>query len=354
MKIKSRTTRSALQHNFQNLKVSAAKPAPILLGIGVLLAAMAAAVKYNTKKAERDNPPEGKFIDVDGARLHYLEKGTGDPLVLIHGNGTLAADYQISTVFDQAARDHRVIAFDRPGYGYSDRPSKTVWTASAQAALLHKALQQLGIERPIVVAHSWGTLVAISLALEQPQFVRSLVLLSGYYYPTPRLDVLFAAPMAIPLIGPLMRYTISPLVGRLIWPLAVRKLFTPTDQPARFKHRFPMWMALRPAQLQANAGDGVIMIPEAIRLCDRYRELKMPVTIMAGAGDLLALPKLHSKRLHEDIAHSKLIIVPGVGHMVHQVAPEEVMEAIKTISMQSDAKQDDAKSAAFVAGYVTA
>jgi pimeloyl-ACP methyl ester carboxylesterase len=322
------TMKHASRHYGRKANRAVRKNAPILLGIAAALAASAAFVKYKTKQVEQNNPPQGKFIEVDGVRLHYLEQGSGEALVLIHGNGTMADDYQISTVFERAAKTYRVIAFDRPGYGYSERPDGKTWDATAQAQLLHKALLQLGVERPIVVGHSWGTLVALSLALEQPGYVRSLVLLSGYYYPTPRVDVVVAAPMAIPALGHFLRHTVSPVLGRIVWPLAVRKLFSPSDQPARFKARFPVWMAMRPSQLRASAGDGVMMIPEAMRLSDRYRELRMPTIIMAGSGDLLALPKLHSERLHDEIAHSRLLLTPEVGHMIHQVVPDEVLKAI--------------------------
>lgn len=310
-------------------KQTAQKRAPILVATVVALSAMAAIVKYKTKQVEQEHPPHGKFIEVDGVRLHYFDEGSGEPLVLIHGNGTMAEDYKISTVLEHAAKTHRVITFDRPGYGYSERPEDKRWDATAQAQLLHKALVQLGVERPVVVGHSWGTLVALSMALEQPDYVRSLVLLSGYYYPTPRLDVVLSAPMAIPLYGSLIRHTISPLVGRLVWPLAVRKLFSPSSQPAHFKRAFPVWMSMRPSQLRASAGDGAMMIPEASRLGDRYKELQMPIVIMAGSGDLLALSKLHSERLHEEIIHSKLVLKPEVGHMIHQVVPDDVIKAIE-------------------------
>lgn len=325
----------------QKAKQAAQKPAPVLLGIGLALGAMAAVVKYKTKQVERENPPLGKFIEVEGIRLHYVEEGTGEPLVLIHGNGTMAQDYQISTVFERAAKTYRVIAFDRPGYGYSERPNGKIWNGTAQAQLLHKALIQLGVDRPIVVGHSWGTLVALSLALEHPEYVRSLLLLSGYYYPMPRLDVVVSAPMAMPVIGHLLRHTVAPVFGRIVWPLAVQKLFRPSKQPARFKAEFPVWMSMRPSQLRASAGDGVMMIPEAIRLQDRYKELRMPITIMAGSGDLLAISKLHSERLHEEIPHSKLVLIPKVGHMIHQVVPDKVINAIDTAAV-SDTTMPDA------------
>jgi pimeloyl-ACP methyl ester carboxylesterase len=313
----------------QKVKQAAQKRAPILITTCLALSAMAIVVKYKTKQVEQEHPPQGKFIEVEGVRLHYFDEGAGEPLVLIHGNGTMAEDYEISTLIGRAAKTNRVIVFDRPGYGYSERPNNQRWDATAQAQLLHRALVVLGVEQPVVVGHSWGTLVALSMALEQPDYVRSLVLLSGYYYPMPRLDVVLSAPMAIPLLGQFIRYTISPIVGRLVWPLAVRKLFSPSSEPAHFKRAFPVWMTMRPSQLRASASDGVMMIPEASRLGNRYKELQMPIIIMAGSGDLLALSKLHSERLHEEITHSKLVLKPEVGHMIHQVVPSDVMKAIE-------------------------
>jgi pimeloyl-ACP methyl ester carboxylesterase len=291
------------------------------------MAVAAVVVRQRSRQAERDNPPIGQFMEVDGVRLHYVERGEGEPLLLLHGNGTMVQDYEISGILDLAARHYRVIAFDRPGYGYSERPRGKIWSPTAQAELMHKALQRLNVERPMVVGHSWGTLVALALALQYPAYVRSLVLLSGYYFPTLRLDVLLSSPPAIPLLGDIMRYTISPLLGRLVWPGVVKRMFGPANVPARFK-AFPVWMALRPAQLRASAAEGALMIPAAIALRRRYKELTMPVVIMAGAEDRLVSAKHHSERLHEQLPHSDLRLPPGAGHMVHHLVPHEVMAAI--------------------------
>jgi pimeloyl-ACP methyl ester carboxylesterase len=257
-----------------------------------------------------------------------MERGQGQPLVLLHGNGTLAQELEISGLPGLAAEKYRVIAFDRPGYGYSDRPRGKSWTPEAQAELLHRALQYLGIEQPIVVGHSWASLVAVALALRQPDCARGLVLLSGYYYPTPRMDAVLLSPPAIPVIGDLMRYTISPLLGRAIWPAMKWKLFSPSSAPERFENQFPLWMTLRPLSLKASAAEAGLMVLAAARLSARYRELEMPMIIMAGAGDLHATPKRHSERLHRELPHSELIVVPGAGHMFQHVAPERVIAAI--------------------------
>lgn len=301
---------------------------PALAGAAALLAGSAAYVQYKTRKTEQDNPPSGKWVDVDGVRLHYIERGQGQPVVLLHGNGTMAKELDVSGVLDLASQTYRVIAFDRPGYGYSDRPRSALWNPFQQAELLHRALERLGIEKPVVVGHSWGTMVAVALALAYPGDVKSLLLMSGYYYPTPRLDVPLSSPTALPVLGDLLRHTVSPLLGRLIWPVMVRKLFAPAGTPARFKDEYPVWMSMRPGQLRATTEEIAMMIPFATQLSRRYRELDVPTVIMAGEADLHVIPDLHSKRLHRELPHSELILLPGVGHMIQHTAPAEVLWAI--------------------------
>lgn len=293
------------------------------------LAAAALYVRYQTKRAERENPPMGKFVEVDGIKLHYVEKGEGLPLVLLHGNTTMGMDFTLSEVFDRAAERFRVIVFDRPGYGYSERPRTTIWNAEAQAKLLHAALQKIGADRSIILGHSWGALVAMALGLDFPQSVRSLILMSGYYYPTARPDIPYASQPAIPIIGDLMRYTISPILFRLTWPLMLRKkLFAPAPVPKHFM-RFPPWMAFRPLQLRATAAEIALAIPDVIKLRKRYQDLSVPLIIVAGSEDRMVYFHKHSARLYAQIPDSDLRLVKGSGHMLHHLEPDQVMEAIE-------------------------
>lgn len=301
-----------------------------------LLAAAALAASYlvvrsKTRQAEAENPPQGKFITVDGVRLHYLEQGQGQPIVLLHGNGTTAEDYRLSGLLGQLAGDYRVIVFDRPGFGYSERPRSTVWTPAAQARLLQQALQRLQVESPVLVGHSWGTMVALAMALDHPRYVRGLVLLSGYYYPSLRLDVVASSGPAIPLLGDLLRYTLSPLLGRLVWPAVVRRAFSPSKIAESFK-RLPKWMALRPSQLRAAAAEAALMIPSAAALRRRYPELTMPVAIVAGDGDLVADTGHNAQRLHDQLPQSDLKIVSDAGHMVHYEAQAEIVASIRRVA----------------------
>lgn len=294
------------------------------------LAAAALYVNVKTRAAEAENPPKGKFIDVDGVRLHYVDQGVGEPLVLLHGNGITASDFEASGLLGRAAERYRVIAFDRPGFGYSERPRTKIWTPEAQARLLHKALGLLGIENPVVVGHSWGTLVALAMGLEFKGEVRGLVLMSGYYYPSVRVDVAVLSQPAIPIYGDLMRYTVSPLISRAIWPLMVKQIFSPAKVPDSFK-RLPVWMMLRPSQLRASGAESALMIPAAMRLHKRYGELTIPVQIMAGDGDKLISPEANAERLMNDLADSNMKYEPEQGHMLHYAHVDDIMDAIDKV-----------------------
>jgi pimeloyl-ACP methyl ester carboxylesterase len=229
---------------------------------------------------------------------------------------------------------HRVIVFDRPGFGHSERPRGRAWTATQQAELLHDALGQLGVERPVVVGHSWGTIVALSMAVRHPADTAGLVLLSGYYFWTLRPDALLVAAGAIPVLGDVLRYTVSPWLGRLLMPLQKRAMFSPAPATERFKREYSDAMALRPSQIRATSMDGALMIPGALRLRRRYDELSMPVLIMAGSGDKIVF-KRNAERLQASIPGSDLRIVEGVGHMVHHSVPGQVVEAIQQVAAAS-------------------
>jgi pimeloyl-ACP methyl ester carboxylesterase len=268
------------------------------------------------KNAENDNPPAGQFLEVNGVRLHYVERGSGPPLVLLHGNGSMIQDFESSGLIDLAAKNYRVIVFDRPGFGHSDRPRNVVWTPAAQAELINNALHRLGVSHAIVLGHSWGASVAVALALKYPKLVQGLVLASGYYYATLRPDVVAVSAPAVPLVGDVLRYTIAPIVSRVMWPLLMAKIFGPRSAPKKFEG-FPKEMALRPSQIRASAAESALMIP---------------VSIIAGEEDRLINIDEQSHRLHGNIAQSKFHRVRGAGHMVHQTATGSVMSAIDQVS----------------------
>src|SRR5664279_6123076 len=289
-----------------------------LSALAVSLVASAIFNKEADKRAERRNPRHGRIIIVDGVKLHFLDTGGSQPAVLlIHGNAVTSADMEISGLIDQLKDHHRVIAFDRPGYGYSQRPRDTTWTPEAQADLFAKALEQCGIDSVTVFGHSWGALVAVACALRHPQLVKGIVVASGYYFTTMRADIVLASVATTPLFGDLMRMTISPLIGRLMLPAAFAKMFGPLPIPRRFRDRFPASLSLRPIQMRASSEEGRMMAPAASRLSDQYGSIRAPMTIVAGEADEIVDFERHSKALHDAAPGSRLRLFRGVGHMVH-------------------------------------
>jgi pimeloyl-ACP methyl ester carboxylesterase len=299
----------------------------ITAGLALLVYATAKVVEYR-------NPPIGKFLEIDGTRLHYLELGSGLPVVFLHGNATMLQDFSLSETFASTSQRNRAIAFDRPGFGYSTRPAGRSWTPAEQADVIAEALRRLNCGPAEIVGHSWGTLVAVALAERHPAMVRSLVLLSGYFYPAPRLDIIMAGVGVMPVIGDILRYTVAPLVGLATLPATLRAMFVPCPVSDRFRRDFPRLMMLRPWQLRASFGDGAMMFQAAAVLQRSYRALRVPTFIAAGRDDRIVAP-WHSERLHQEVQGSHLNIIPGVGHMMQHSAPNEVAAGTSPMAARS-------------------
>ncbi len=299
----------------------------------IALAGSAFIVNRQAAKAEKANPARGTFVTTAGVRLHYLEQGQGRPVVFLHGNGMMVEDMLISGLMGATAeKSYRAIAIDRPGFGHSDRPRGKSWTAEAQAELLPRLFARLGIERPIVVGHSLGTMVALALALNHPDQVSGLVLVSGYYFPTARADVVLVSPPATPILGDLLCYTLAPLMGEAMAPRMIKKMFSPQPVPARFEKEFPVGLMLRPSQISAASKDATHMIPDAYAMSDRYAALSCPVAILAGDADKVVDQTDQAKRLHHLVPGSVLDVFAGIGHMTHHADPARVVRAIDFVS----------------------
>jgi pimeloyl-ACP methyl ester carboxylesterase len=297
---------------------------PALLGV-------AAAIVANdlvARAAERRNPARGRFLTIDGTRLHVLERGGGPAVLLLHGNGAMAEDFVVSGLVDRLAGGHRVIVPDRPGFGHSPRPRGRLWTAHAQSELFARALDRLGVERATVVGHSWGVLPALELALNHPGRVSALVLVGGYYHPTLRFDVPLMSLAALPVLGDLLRHTVLPPLGWLLRRRILRLLFAPSPVTPDFAARFPFALSLRPSQLRATANDTATMLPGTAKLAMRYGRIDVPVSIVGGTGDRIVDFETQSRWLHGRLRHSRLHALQGNGHMPHHNEPAMLADII--------------------------
>jgi pimeloyl-ACP methyl ester carboxylesterase len=313
------------------------RSAGLLVAGAVALGGAGAFNHLSTRRSEARHPPRGRFVEVDGVRLHYVDRGAGSVIVLLHGNAVTSDDFVSSGLLDQLARTHRVIAFDRPGYGYSDRPRGRIWTAGAQAGVMLAALSRLDIRTFVVLGHSWGALVAAEMGLREPQRVAGAVLMSGYYRPTPRPDPLLAALSALPLIGDLLRHTLSPLLSRLMTPLILATVFAPAPVSASFRQTYPLALSFRAQQLRATTVEGAIVGVEAMRVTHRLRKMRPPVLILSGADDHLISCRHHSGWLARRLPGARFHAIPGAGHMVHHTAAQAVCDLVKGFALEGRA-----------------
>lgn len=291
------------------------------------------------RRAEAANPPRGRVGRFGGVAVHWIDtdpegrRTEGPPVVLLHGNLVTLEDWIASGVVDRlAAAGRRVVAFDRPGFGHSERPVGGRWGASEQAALLRRAARALGVERPVVVGQSWGALVALAWGLDAPEEVSGVGFVAGYVFPSARPDAVFVAPAATPGLGLALRHTVAPPFARATLDPTLRGMFAPLPVPPRFRALFPRDLVSRPSQIRATASDGAIMVGEARGLLDRLRAMpepaRPPLAVVAGLKDRVADAEAQGVRLARETPRSRLLLVRGAGHMVHHAAPEAVAEAI--------------------------
>ena len=274
----------------------------------------------------------GSFVTVEGIRLHYMRKGKGVPVVFLHG-GILCADDFKEVMEIAASCGYEAITFDRPGYGYSERPMNEKVTPAVQARLIHGALQQLGIEKPIMVGHSWSGLLVMTYALQYPDEITGIVTLAGAMYkegyPAEHGD-LISKIVTTPVIGQLFLHTVvqSPL-GASLARSVTKQTFHPEPIPAGYlETTLSLW--LRPGQFKANREDILAFPPAAKQASPLYPQIQSPVVIVVGEDDPFGTID-QAVRLKKDISHAELMMIPQVGHMIPQNHPEIVMQALDTV-----------------------
>ncbi|MEP7031208.1 MAG: alpha/beta hydrolase, partial [Pseudolabrys sp.] len=290
----------------------------IAVGISAILAMLAVITLVGTALIERGNPPAGRFVEVDGGRLHILELGAADapPLVLLHGASGNLGDLRIA-IGDKLAVRYRVILVDRPGHGWSDRPDGVDDASPArQAALIHQALTRIGVKRPILLGHSWSGALATAYALNYPDDVAGLVLLAPATHRWPGDIAWINRAVTAPLIGPLMAHTIVLPLGYFLMTPGVQSVFAPQAPPPDYIARSGARMILRPSEFVANAQDIVALKPFVTGQSPRYPQIKVPLAIIADDDDTIVYTRIHSRPLAGEVPQASLTIIPGIGHMV--------------------------------------
>ncbi len=297
----------------------------IPLGIaGITVAALAGWAAYVGRKVEEAVPPDGSFADVAGARLHFLDmrpdNEKGPPIVMIHGLMGQMRNFSHSLA-DRLARDHRVILIDRPGWGYSKLTGPRVGVAE-QAEMIAALIEQLGLEKPLLVGHSMGGAVSLALALAHPELVRGLALIAPYTQPVDRPPDVFKGLM-VPkgLRGPVAWTVAVPIAIRTGKAKSVM-VFSPDPVPPDFGTRGGGALTVRPTSFLQGSFEIGIAKAEMERQAPRYGEIKVPVAILYGRQDALLDPELHGTKTAEAIPGGSIEMIEG-GHMLPVVNAAE-------------------------------
>jgi pimeloyl-ACP methyl ester carboxylesterase len=224
-----------------------------------------------------------------------------------------------------------VILIDRPGHGGSTRTRLEDSTPAVQAAMIAEALQQIGIGRAIFVVHSWSGALGARMALDHPQIVAGLVMLAPVTYPWPGGVGWYNRLVAMPLIGPLLAYTVTLPFGYFLAEPGARKVFLPQTMPDDFIGTTATRLLLRPREFLANARDLVTLKAAVTEQSPRYPAIAAPTVIISGDVDKTVSTNRHSRPFVQAVPGTKLIVLRGVGHMVQYAAPELVIAEIEAM-----------------------
>jgi len=305
-----------------------------VLGFLALIAWSVFSTQRTVAMANRLPPPPGSFVEIEGSRIHYTEVGAGKPILMIHGLG--GHHHHMRPLSEAFGPGYRLITLDRAGSGHSTRAPGLTGRLPEQARLIHAFIEKLELERPLLVGHSLGGAIALATALDYPQSVAGLALLSPLTQPITELRPEFRA-----------LYIPSPLRRRLTMhtvavPLSIRHaeatldfVFGPQKAPDDYAIEGGGLLGLRPSHLYASSTDLVAIPLDLEQQQSRYRELSMPVGIIYGTADRVLDYEIHGLRMLEQVANLDLELLEGVGHMPQYAQTERVVTFIRRIAIRA-------------------
>ena len=309
------------------------------IGLGAVVAAAAgvtALVVHSARVArgvEAALPPTGRKTRVRGGTLHWTETGAGRPVLLIHGLGGNLLHF--SDVVPLLADEFRVISVDRPGSGYSTRDSDDLATLPEQARMIAEFLATEGIEKPLIVGHSLGGALALTMALNHPEQVSALALLCPLTTRTATPAVFRSLEIRSPLVRRIIGATLAVPMAKKTAQETLRIVFAPEPAPEDFILRFGGALGLRPQAFVATSTDTVAASETVAAVHDRLATLTLPGGVQFGAEDGVLNPEVNGRGLQKILPHFLCEFLPDRGHMTPVTAPEDCAGFIRKIAALS-------------------
>jgi pimeloyl-ACP methyl ester carboxylesterase len=272
----------------------------------------------------RRHPATGERFAHGGVRMHYTRSGSGPAVVMVHGANGTSSDFPPELIAE-LSRDHTVITLDRPGHGWSEAPSGPLGLEQNAAAVL-ALVRELAVAPATLVGHSYGAAVALRAALDAPEAVRHVVAVC----PCTALDARNARYGSMPFLsGPvgaaLLRVFALPMVP-FGWMLRA-DAWHPAPAPRG-------WGASRvfayvPSQMHTAVRNFHELRADIAWLEAHLPGLSVPLTVVAGAQDLVTPPARHVEWLRRAVPAARIQIVPRVGHWLPRLMPEFVSAAVR-------------------------
>jgi pimeloyl-ACP methyl ester carboxylesterase len=298
------------------------------------LAILALITQAGVFALQRAYPARGSMVEVTGARLNIVDIGprdaAGPPVVMIHGASS-NLEVMRQPLGEMLAKNRRVILIDRPGHGWSTRARPQDSTPAIQSRMIDEALAKLRVGPVILVVHSWSGALGARMALEYPKRVAGLVMLAPVAYPWPGGIGWYTKLVTIPVIGPLLAYTITLPLGYFLAEPGARGVFLPQVMPDGFVGNTATALVLRPREFLANARDIVTLKAAVEEQAPRYPDIRVPTVVISGGLDKTVTTNIHSRPFAKTVPNAKLIVLPDVGHMVQNAAPELVISEIEAM-----------------------
>ncbi|WP_262028643.1 alpha/beta fold hydrolase [Microvirga sp. Mcv34] len=318
----------------------------LVLAVPLSLLTLGAAFTYiYAWSIERRFPPTGRFVTVEGSRLHYREEGPRDgaargTIVLLHGASSNLVESMLG-LGRALSRRYRVLAFDRPGHGWSTRgPGLGEAEPARQAALIAGALRQMGVRDAVVVGHSWSGTIVPHFALDHTDVTGAIFVLSGITSPWPGGYIGWYRRLIDSRAGWLMMRTLAVPVLLVLRPWMKSKTFRPQPAPPGIVREGFIPLAFRPHAYEANMQDFAVMYDAVLRQSARYGEILMPVTVVAGDRDEIVWSDLHSLSFARAVPGAELILMPGIGHMPQYADQATVLAAIEALAERGGSSAD--------------
>lgn len=304
----------------------------VAAGVGLSIASTLIA-----RDAERRVPADGDFLDVEGARLHFVDRGTGPAILMVHGLGGQLRNFTYALT-ELLEGEHRLVVVDRPGSGYSVAKSGTTPGVRDQGRLVARLADKLGLDRPLLVGHSLGGSVALAAALAAPGRLGGLALLAPLTRPQDKVPEVFRLlERDSALARSIQARTLGVPLGRLTQRQVLRAIFAPDPVPADFPTRGGGLLALRPGNMQASSYEIAAARDDLDAMVPRYGELKLPVSILYGRGDNLLDPDIHGRETADMIPGAAFELMEG-GHMLPVTHPKETARFVRDASARVRAR----------------